>query len=75
MRKLDEEKVKLIFKLRREGMHLQAIADQLGVTKGMISHALKGIRWKHVEGALTPAEVKKLNLKSQRERIQRQTEK
>lgn len=46
--KLDDEKVRLIRELRREGWTLQALADKFGVGDVTIHHITKRNRWRHV---------------------------
>ena len=48
MRKLTEESVIQIRELARQGMTHQAIADQFGVTDGLIWHVVHRKVWRHV---------------------------
>jgi hypothetical protein len=43
--KLTSSKVLEIYRLRKEGMQYQELADHFGVSNGLISHILKGRAW------------------------------
>lgn len=47
--KLNEEKVRLIRQMRKEGKTLQKIADEFGVNNTLISQIVRYKIWKHVE--------------------------
>src|SRR3972149_473922 len=51
---LTERKVKRIFRLRRSGLSLAAVATQIGLSKSHCCSILKGHYWKHLGLHLTP---------------------
>jgi hypothetical protein len=48
MHRLLTEDIALIFELRRQGMTLEQIGSEVGVSYAHVSNILRGKRWKHV---------------------------